>query len=163
QHRQAEAIGDTCAQAIDQLAGEGGGQAISQHEHGIGERDVGARDAEALLHRQQEYRERLGDAAGQHVHDEGEDHQRNQERSLGRTSTPPQATGTLMAVIARRVRPVSGVMWRANTGSLCSSISSRSRTPLSATRPPTPLSLAASVARPPQVETQWPPLSMTMI
>ena len=52
-------------------------------------------------------------------------------------------------------------MCRANTGNLCSIISSWSRTPPSATSPPTPLTLAARVASPPNVETHWPPLSMT--
>src|SRR6185503_1889701 len=81
--------------------------------------------------------------------------------SPGRTRTPPQLTGSLTAVTASLVRPVSGVMWRANTGNWCSTISSRSRTPPSATRPAMPLSLAAKVASPPKVETQCPLLSMT--
>src|SRR5581483_9874266 len=81
--------------------------------------------------------------------------------SPGRTRTPPQLTGSLVATTASRERPVSGVMWRANTGKACSIISSRSRTPVSATSPAIPLSLAASVASPPKVDTQCPPLSMT--
>ena len=81
--RKAEAVGDARAEAIDQLAGERPGEPVGQHVDGIGERDVGARDAEALLHRQQEHRECLGHAAGEEVHGKGEDDERDEERALG--------------------------------------------------------------------------------
>ena len=81
--RKSEAVGNARTEAIDQLAGEGPGEPVGQHVDRIGKRDVGARDAKALLHRQQEYRECLGYAARHQVHGEGEDDKRNEEGTFG--------------------------------------------------------------------------------
>ena len=78
---EAEGIGDARAQAIDQLACERRREAVGQHVDGVGERDVGAGDAQALLHRQQEDRERLGHAAGNQIHGKGEDDDGDEERA----------------------------------------------------------------------------------
>ena len=80
---QAEGVGDARAEPVDQLAGEGAGEAVGQHVDGIGERDVGAGDAEALLHGEQEDGEGLRHAARDEVHGEGQNEQRQQKRALG--------------------------------------------------------------------------------
>ena len=77
--RKSEAVGDTCAEAVDQLAGERSRKPVGQHVDRIGERDVGARDAQALLHRQQEDRESLGHPARDEVHGEGQGDERKEK------------------------------------------------------------------------------------
>ena len=71
-----EAVGDAGAEAVDQLADERSRKPVGQHVEGIGERDVGARDAQALLHRQQEDGEGLGHPARDEVHGEGQGDER---------------------------------------------------------------------------------------
>ena len=100
--RKSEAVGNARAEAIDQLAGEGPGEPVGQHVDGIGERDVRARDAEALLHRQQEDRECLGHATGDEVHGKGEDDERNEEGTLGLVLGLCHLVSRLCAVQMRR-------------------------------------------------------------